>query len=143
MATEQAIAKNLFKKLNFFRSFRRNSSKKIDFAHRLGALARPGSRELPAIKIPASYHAWRPPKRRKNDSGKNLFFWGFRNQFFVIVPGFWRESTILDVKINFLLKFCSRYTYSEIGATKNCEKTICAARTWPPQALPARAQIYI
>ena len=70
-------------------------------------------------------------------------FLGFGNQFFVIFPGFLRESTILGVKINFLVKFCSRYTYSEVRATKNCDKTICAARTWPPRALPRRAQIYI
>ena len=48
---------------------------KFDFAHRSSVLARPGSRELRAVKIPASYDAWRPPKRRKNDSGKNRFFW--------------------------------------------------------------------
>ena len=48
---------------------------KIDFAHRSSALDRPGSRELRAVKIPASYDAWRPPKRRKNDSDENLFFW--------------------------------------------------------------------
>ena len=39
------------------------------------ALARSGSRELRAVKIPASYDAWRPPKRRKNDSEKIEFFW--------------------------------------------------------------------
>ena len=51
-------------------SFRGNSSKKIDFAHRSDVVARLGSRELRAVKIPASYDAWRPPKRRKNDSEK-------------------------------------------------------------------------
>ena len=74
---------------------------------------------------------------------KKIIFLGFGNRFFVIFPGFCRELRILGVKINFLVKFCSRYTYSEVRATKNCEKTICAARTWPPRALPARAQIYI
>ena len=73
---------------------------------------------------------------------KKLDFLGFRNQFFVIVPGFLRELIILRVKIYFLGKFCSRYTYSEVRATKNCEKTICAARTWPPRALSARAQFF-
>ena len=68
---------------------------------------------------------------------RKFIFWGFGNQFFVIFPGFLRESTILGVKINFLL------IYSEVRATKNCEKTICAARPWPPRALSARAQIYI
>ena len=82
-------------------------------------------------------------KTSKKRFGKKSIFWGFGNRFFVIFPGFCRELTILDVKINFLVKFCSRYTYSEVRATKNCEKTICAARTWPPRALPARAQIYI
>ena len=55
--------------------FRRNSSKQIDFTHRLEFAARSGSRELRAGKIPASYDAWRPPKRRKNDSEKVRFFW--------------------------------------------------------------------
>ena len=47
-ASEAAIAK-------VFAKVRR---KKIDFAHRLDAVARPGSRELRAVKIPASYDAW-------------------------------------------------------------------------------------
>ena len=55
---------------NIFRNFRHISSTYIDFAHRSGALARPGSRELRAVQIPTSYDAWRPPKRRKNDSEK-------------------------------------------------------------------------
>ena len=144
---KQAIAKsfNFFWKIfDFFVEFRR---KKFDFGHRLGVLDRPGSRELRAVKIPASYDAWRPPKRRKNTPkkrfGKKSVFFGFGNRFFVIFPGFLMKSTILGVKINFLVKFCSRYTYSEVRATKNCEKTICAATTWPPRALPARAQIYM
>ena len=37
-----------------------------------------GSRELRAVKIPASCDAWRPPKRRKNDSG----FFFFRKSVF-------------------------------------------------------------
>ena len=61
--------------LKIFRSFRGNSSKKFDFGRRSSALARPGSREERAVKIPASYDPWRPPKRRKNDSEKNEFFW--------------------------------------------------------------------
>ena len=35
---------------------------KIDFYHRLGSLARPGTRELRALKIAASYGACRPTK---------------------------------------------------------------------------------
>ena len=63
---------------------------------------------------------------------------GFRNFSWILegIDNFRRQ-------INFLVKFCSRYTYSEVRATKNCEKTICAARTWPPRALPAGAQIYM
>ena len=34
----------------------------IDFAHRLDVAARSGSREVRAVKIPASHDAWRPPK---------------------------------------------------------------------------------
>ena len=70
----QAIVKILLIYLKIFRWFLGSSSKKIDFAHRSGALARPGSRELRAVKIPASYDAWRPPKRRKNDLVKIRFF---------------------------------------------------------------------
>jgi len=72
---KQAIAKIFEIFLNFFRSFRGKSSKKFDFGHRSGARDRPGSRELRVVKIPASYDPWRPPKRRKNTSGKNRFFW--------------------------------------------------------------------
>ena len=124
--------------------FRGNSSQKFDFARRWDAVARPGSRELRAVKIPASCDAWRPPQRQKNDSGKNKFFRVSEIQKSVFCNFSWiLELTILGVKINFLVKFCSRYTYSEVRATKNCEKTICGARTWPPRALAARAQIYM
>ena len=51
--TDLAIAK-------VFAEIREN---KIDFAHRAHGVARAGSRELRAVKIPASYDAWRPPKR--------------------------------------------------------------------------------
>ena len=66
---KQAIAK-IFENFDFFLKFSWKFVEKIDFADRSGALARPGSRELRAVKIPASYDAWRPPKRRKNDSEK-------------------------------------------------------------------------
>ena len=39
-----------------------NSLKQIYFAHFSDVSARSGSRELRAVKIPASYDAWRPPK---------------------------------------------------------------------------------
>ena len=75
---KQAIAK-LFEK--FWKHFRGNLSNKIDFAHRLGALARPGSRELRAVKIPASCDAWLPPKRRRNDSENFDFFGSLKSVF--------------------------------------------------------------
>ena len=59
---------------SFRKSFRESSSNKFDFAYRSDALVRPGIRELRAVKIPASYDAWRPPKGRKNDSEKISFF---------------------------------------------------------------------
>ena len=82
-------------------------------------------------------------KTSKKRFGKKSMLLGFQNKCFVIFLGFLREWTILGIKINFLVKFCSRCTYSEVRATKNYEKTICAARTWPPRALSACAQIYI
>ena len=74
---------------------------------------------------------------------EKIDLFGFRKSVFVIFPGFWVESAILGIKINLLVKFCSRYIYSEVRATKNCEKTICAATTWPPRALPARPNLYV
>ena len=67
-------------------SCRGNSSKKIEFAHRLDVAARSGSRELRAVKIPASHDAWRPPRRRKNNSEKSIFF-SLGKQSFVIFVG--------------------------------------------------------
>ena len=61
--------------------FRESSSKKIYFAHHLDAVARPGSRELRAVKIPASYDAWRPPERQKNILGKIRFFGSRKSAF--------------------------------------------------------------
>ena len=46
-------------------SFRGNSSQKFDFARHLDAVARPGSRELRAVKTPTSYDAWRPQNVNK------------------------------------------------------------------------------
>ena len=49
--------------------------KKINFVHFSDVSARSGNRELGAVKIPASYDAWRLPKGRKSDSEKVMFFW--------------------------------------------------------------------
>ena len=71
------------------------------------------------------------------------FCWVSEISFSSFFLDFGGNCQFLGVKINFLVKFFSRYTYSEVRATKNCEKTICAARTWPLRALPVRAQTYI
>ena len=34
----------------------------------------------------------------------------------------------MDLKINFRITFCSRYTYPEVGATKNREKNALCRR---------------
>ena len=140
---KQAIAKIFEFFLKIFRSFRGNSSKKFDFGHRSGALDRSGKSRASRRQNSSLLRRLATTKTSKKRFGKKSVSLGFGNRFFVIFPGFLRESTISSVKINFLVKFCSRYTYSEVRATKNCEKTICAARTWPPRALPARAQIYM
>ena len=49
----------------------------------------------------------------------------------------------MDLKINFCIKFCSRYIYPEVCVTKNHEKTICAAETWPLRAPSARTLVYM
>ena len=76
---KQAIAKifEFFSKTNskFSRNF---DEKKIDFAHSSGALARPGSRELRADKIPTSYDAWRPRNVEKTIRNKFDVFWSRR-----------------------------------------------------------------
>ena len=66
--------------------------KKIDFEHLLDVSVRSGSRELRAVKIPASYSACQTPKRRKKrfgPFGKNLIlFFGLENEFFMIFVDF-------------------------------------------------------
>ena len=84
-ASEAAIAKV------FRERFRESSPKKFDFAHFSDALARSGSRELRAAQIPASYDAWRPPKRRKNGSGKNNLFGVSEISFSLFFMGFGRN----------------------------------------------------
>ena len=59
-----------------FEVFAKVRRKKIDFAHRSDALAGLGSRQLRAVKIPASYDAWRPPKFRKKKHSERIRFWG-------------------------------------------------------------------
>ena len=54
---------------------------------------------------------------------KKIDFWGLRKSVFRHFPGFWRESAFFSVKIIFLVKFCSRCTYSEVRATKKLRKS--------------------
>ena len=63
------------------RKFSQKFVEKIDFAHRLDDAGSWGSRQLRAVKIPASYDAWRPPKCRKTDSQKVLFVWSRKSVF--------------------------------------------------------------
>ena len=55
--------------------------------------------------------------------------------FFVICARFWRSERQTDLKISFRIKFCSRYIYPEVSATRNREKK---GRTRPPPALLPR-----
>ena len=54
---------------------------------------------------------------------KKIDFFGVRKSVFRHFPGFWRESVFFSVKIIFLVKFCSRCTYSEVRATKKLRKS--------------------
>ena len=128
---------------SFSRTFSRKFVEKIRFRtffERFGAFGKSRATRCQNSSLLRRLATTKTSKKRLR---KISIFPGLGNQFFVIFPGFWRESAIFSVKIIFLVKFCSRYIYSEVRATKNCEKTICAGRTWPLRALSARARIYI
>ena len=63
----QNVEKTIRKKFDFFWSLK-------SVFHHLDVWARSGSRELRAVKLPASCDAWQPPKHRKYNSEKNRFF---------------------------------------------------------------------
>ena len=66
-------SRNFFDFFAEFSKFSRNFlEKQIDFAHRSGALVRPASRELRAVKIPASYLFGDPQKLEKNEKSSTL-----------------------------------------------------------------------
>ena len=132
--TKQAIAKFFDFFLIIFRSFRGNSSKNNLFRSSSGRSGSSGKSRATRRQNSSLLRRLATTKTSKKRFGKKSIFWGFGNHFFVIFLGFWRESAFFSVKIIFLVKFCSRCTYSEVRATKNCEKAICAARTWPPRA---------
>ena len=110
---------------------------------RLGAFrkSRATRRQNPSLLRCLATH-----KTSKKQFRKYLIFFGLGNPFFVIFPGFWRSWTILDVKITFLVKFCSRCTYPEVRSTKiepgrqcsnrnsRSERTKCH-RNWSPVEL--------
>ena len=102
--------------------FSRKFVEKIRFWSSLGRSGSSGKSRATGCQNSSLLRRLETTKTSKKRFGKKFIFLGFGNQFFVIFPGFLKESTILGVKINFLVKFCSRYTYSEIRATKNCEK---------------------
>ena len=138
-----AIAKIFEKKIEIFSKFSRKIVEKNRFWSLFRRSGSSGKSRATRRQKSSLLRRLATTKTSKKRFGKKSVFWGFGNQFFVIFLGFWRESTFLSVKINFLVKFCSRYTYFEVRATKNCEKAICAARTWLSRALSARARIYI
>ena len=65
---------------------------------------------------------------------------GLMHPFFLIFGKFWRSWSKMDLKINLCIKFCSRYTYSEVRVAKDREKSsLChrnlasvspSTRTW-------------
>ena len=55
-------------------------------------------------------------RRRKKKISK---IFGSKNQIFVSLVRFWRTYGRTDVKISFLVKFCSRKIHSEVRTTKN------------------------
>ena len=133
----------LKKQIEDFSKFSQNSVEKNRFWSSFGRSGSSGKSRATRCQNSSLLRRLATTKTSKTRFGPKSFFFCFGNQFFVIFPRFWRESAIFKAKINFLVKFCSRYTYAEVRATKNCEKTICAARTWPLRALPARGQIYM
>ena len=66
---------------------------------------------------------------------KKFDFFGFQQSVFRKCSWILEGIDNFKRQINFLVKFCSRYIYSEVRATKNCQKTICAAKAWPLRAL--------
>ena len=76
----------------------------------------PGPRDLSTVKISASYDPWRLKKRRKTET-KKIEKIGLGNQFFAFFAWIWRSYGSGDVKISFLVKFCSRCTYYQLCTT--------------------------
>ena len=127
---KQAIAK-IFEN---FSKFSRKFVEKIRFWSSFGRPGTSGKSRATCCQNSSLLRRLATTKTSKKRFRRIVIFPGLGNQFFVIFPGFWRESAFFSVKIIFLVKFCSRGTYSEVCATKNCEKAICAAITWPPRA---------
>ena len=74
-------------------------AKKIDFAHRSGALAHPGSRKLRAVKIPASYP---PGAKLTHKKHRHTYSWVQRrtNVYGRVWAMFWTIFDRTDMKIS-------------------------------------------
>ena len=68
---------------------------------------------------------------------------GPKHQFFTIFANFLRSWSKMHLKINFRVKFCSRYTHPEVCATKNHEQNSLCRQTWPLRAPSARTWAFI
>ena len=123
--------------LKMFSKFSRKFVEKNRFWSSLGRSGTSGKSRATRHQNSSLLRRLATTKTSKKRFGKKSIFLGFGNQFFVIFPGFWKESAFFSVKIIFLVKFCSRCTYSEVRATKNCKKTICTVKTRPLRALSA------
>ena len=90
------------------RKFSRKFVEKIRFRTSFGRRGTSGKSRATRCQNSSLLRRLATTKTSKKRFGKKSIFWGFGNQFFVIFHGFWRELTILGVKINFLVKFCSK-----------------------------------
>ena len=69
-----------------------------------------------------------PPKLGQIEQKQIGEFSGSKNCFFAILAGFLRSYGQMDLKIRFSVKFCSRYTFPEVCATKNHENDVKTAK---------------
>ena len=91
-------------------------------------------------RLPLKHSSDRPqtlPKRVSDDPQHFIFrrrkilfgeIFGSKNRFFAILAWFLRSYGQMDLKIRFSVKFCSRYTFPEVCATKNHENDVKTAK---------------
>ena len=69
---------------------------------------------------------------------------GPKHQFFAIFANFLRSWSKMHLKINFRVKFCSRYTHPEVCATKNHEKnSLCRRNLASASPISAHLGVYL